>query len=138
MTRTFQIKTEDSQIIRFNTYAEAPLTSVSFLKALPFTRIFFHARISGYEIWIDDAPILDIIQENASVFVEPGEIVIGTKSPGRNKIAGCIGIFYGEGKLLDAGNIFGRVLEEDMPLLKILGDNIWRTGAQELNFEIPL
>ena len=136
MTRIFQIKTEDSQIIRFNTYAEAPITSLTFLKALPFARTFFHARISGYEIWIDNAPILDIIQENASVFAEPGEIVISPKSPGRNKIAGCMGIFYGEGKLLDAGNIFGRVVEEDMPLLKILGDNIWRNGAQELTFEI--
>jgi hypothetical protein len=114
----------------------APLTAAAFIKALPFKRTFFHARISGQEIWIDDAPKLDVQQENVSVFTEPGEIVIGSVKPSRNKIAGFMGIFYGEGKLLDGGNIFGKVFEEDMPLLVTLGDAIWRQGAQELVFEV--
>jgi len=132
----FHIRTTDNQTIRFRFYNDAaPITSAAFLKALPFSRIFFHARVSGHEIWIDDAPSLNIIQENSSVFAEPGEIVIGPAKPARNKIANCMGIFYGEGKLLDAGNIFGKVVEEDFNLLKTLGDMIWRQAAQELRFE---
>lgn len=132
----FLIRTKDNQTIRFRFYDDsAPITSTAFLKALPFSRNFLHARISGQEIWIDDAPSLNIIQENSSVFVEPGEIVIGPASPTRNKIAKNMGIFYGEGRLLDGGNIFGKVVEEDLNLLKTLGDTIWRQGSQELIFE---
>ena len=131
----FQIKTSTGQTIRFNYYLDAARqTSEAFEKALPFTKTFFHARVSGFEIWIDDAPKLDIPQENSSVFAEPGEIVIGPMNPARNKIVGCIGIFYGEGKLVDCGNIFGKVFDEDIPILKSLGDEIWRHGAQELTF----
>ncbi|HAB51469.1 MAG TPA: hypothetical protein DCE80_04715, partial [Ignavibacteriales bacterium] len=76
--RGFIIKTQDNKIIRFKFYLEeAPVTSNAFAKLLPFTRMFFHARVSGQEIWIDNTPQLDIIQENASVFTEPGEVVFG-------------------------------------------------------------
>lgn len=133
----FIIKNNHGQAIRFKLYTDAaPLTSAAFIKTLPFTRIFYHAKISGQEIWIDNAPSLDIIQENASVFASPGEIVIGPMNPSRNKIVNCIGIFYGEGKLLDCGNIFGKVFEEDLPLLQQLGDSIWKQGTQELHFSI--
>ena len=131
----FQIKTSTGQIIRFNYYLDAARqTSIAFEKAMPFTKTFYHARVSGFEIWIDDAPKLDIPQENSSVFAEQGEIVIGPMNPVRNKIVGCIGIFYEEGKLVDCGNIFGKVFDEDLPLLKSLGDKIWRKGGQELTF----
>lgn len=46
-----------------------------------------------------------------------------------------MGIFYGEGKLVDCGNIFGKVVDEDMALLKDLGEKIWMQGEQELQFE---
>ena len=132
----FLIRTKDNQTIRFRFYDDAaPITSAAFLKTLPFSRNFLHARVSGHEIWINDAPSLNIIQENSSVFAEPGEIVIGPALPARNKIANCMGIFYGEGKLLDGGNIFAKVVEEDLNLLKTLGDMIWRNGALELSFE---
>ncbi|HEY6503405.1 MAG TPA: DUF3830 family protein [Chitinophagaceae bacterium] len=132
----FRIRTTDAQVIRFTCYYHtAPVTSEAFLKAMPFSRTFLHARISGPEIWIDDAPILDIPQENASIFAEPGEIVIAPLKPERNKIKKCMGIFYGEGKLVDCGNIFGKVIEEDLELLKALGDKIWKQGIQELRFE---
>lgn len=132
----FSISTKDNQTIRFRFYNDkAPLTAEAFSKTLPFSKTFFHAKISGQEIWIDNAPLLDIIQENSSVFAQPGEIVIGPIKPSRNKVAGCIGIFYGEGKLLDGANIFGKVYDEDLPSLKILGENIWKLGAQELIFE---
>ena len=42
----------------------------------------------------------------------------------------------GEGKGLDACNIFGKVYDEDAALLKSLGENIWKHGAQELTFEL--
>lgn len=132
----FLLRTTDNQTIRFRFYNDAaPVTSAAFLKTLPFSRTFLHARVSGHEIWIDDAPSLNIIQENSSIFAEPGEIVIGPANPARNKIANCMGIFYGEGRLLDGGNIFGKVVEEDLNLLKTLGETIWQQGAQELTFE---
>jgi hypothetical protein len=135
----FNIRNPDDQIIRFRYYDEAaPLTSVAFSKVLPFSRVFFHARVSGQEIWIDNAPEVDIFQENSSVFTVPGEIVIGPLKPARNKVAGFMGIFYGEGKLIDGGNIFGKVFDEDLALLKTLGEKIWKQGAMELKFELPV
>lgn len=132
----FIIRTRDEQIIRFRCYTDtAPVTTEAFLASLPFSRTFLHARVSGPEIWIDDAPVLDIKQENASVFADAGEIVIAPLDPERNKIRKCMGIFYGEGKLVDCGNIFGKVFDEDLELLKALGDRIWKQGVQELQFE---
>jgi len=132
----FKIKTKDNQVIRFNFYiVDAPITCEAFLKQLPFSRTFVHARISGQEIWIDNAPELDIIQENASVFTHPGEVVIGPLKPTRAKTSKCLGIYYGEGRGLDSCNIFAKVFTEDVQLLKILGENIWQYGAQELTFE---
>ena len=132
----FCIRTKNNEVIRFELYMDtAPVTSEAFLKTLPFTKTFYHARVSGQEIWMDDAPELDIIQENASVFTEPGEIVLGPLKPVRAKTAKCLGIYYGEGKGLDCCNIFGRVLASDAEKLRSLGDSIWRQGAQEIRFE---
>jgi hypothetical protein len=132
----FLIKIQDNLIIRFRLYKkEAPVTAAAFSSIIPFTRPFLHARISGEEIWTDDGPHLDIVQENVSVFAEPGEIVVGPLKPARNRVANCIGIFYGKGQLMDGANIFGKVVEEDMPLLEALGELIWREGEQVLAFE---
>jgi Protein of unknown function (DUF3830) len=132
----FSIRTAGNQVIRFQFYHDdAPLTCTAFSKIIPFSKTFFHARVSGQEIWIDNARVPDIIQENSSVFAEPGEIVIGPLKPARNKVAGFMGIFYGEGKLIDSSNIFGKVFDEDLALLKLLGEKIWKQGAQELKFE---
>ncbi len=108
------------------------MTSRAFSAILPFTRTFYHARVSGQEIWIDDVPPLDIIQENASVFTEPGEAVFGPTKPGRAKTANCFGIYYGEGKGLDACNIFAKVIDSDKEKLMELGIKIWKHGAQVL------
>jgi len=133
---SFTLGTLNGIIIRFQFYVDsAPVTSAAFAALLPFTRQFIHARVSGHEIWTDNAPKMDIIQENASVFTEPGEIVFGPLKPARAKTSGCIGIYYGEGRGLDACNIFGKVFDEDMPLLNDLGDAIWKHGMQELTFE---
>jgi hypothetical protein len=132
----FIINTPGNQVIRFRFYVDtAPLTAVAFLHVLPFSKTFFHARVSGQEIWTDDAPKLDIPQENSSVFPEPGEIAIGPLNPSRNKVAGMMGIFYGEGKLVDGSNLFAKVFDEDIDLLKDLGEKIWKQGIQELKFE---
>lgn len=131
----FILKTNDGNTIRFNYLEEAPVTSAAFDKLLPFSRVFYHARVSGQEIWIDDAPSLDIIQENASVFTVPGEVVFGPLKPERVKTSNCMGIYYGEGKGLDACNIFAKVDEEDFEALEELGNSIWEHGIQELQFE---
>jgi hypothetical protein len=133
---TFTVKTKNNETIRFKLYYEAaPVTVNAFIALLPFRRTFVHAKISGQEIWIDNAIELDIIQENASVFTEPGEVVYGPLKPLRTKTSNCMGIYYGEGRGLDCCNIFAKVFEEDMPLLKRLGENIWKKGEQELIFE---
>jgi len=132
----FLIKTSGNKIIRFQFYLEAaPITSAAFAAQLPFERMFLHARVSGQEIWTDKAPSLDIIQENASVFAEPGEVVLGPLQPERAKTAGCMGIYYGEGRGLDCCNIFAKVFEEDRDLLSALGEAIWKQGADNLIFE---
>jgi hypothetical protein len=131
----FTLKTNNT-IIRFRYYlGEAPTTCAAFAAALPFTRSFMHARVSGQEIWTDYGLGLDIIQENSSVFTTPGEVVLGPVKPARIKTADALGIYYGEGKGLDACNIFACVYEEDTELLIGLGEQIWKQGMQELRFE---
>ncbi|MBK6875259.1 MAG: DUF3830 family protein [Ignavibacteria bacterium] len=133
----FKITTSDNLETKFELYLDtAPVTSKAFLSILPFTRTFYHARVSGQEIWIDDVPKLDIIQENASVFTEPGEVVFGPTKPIRAKTANCFGIYYGDGKGLDACNIFAKVVESDKQKLVDLGNKIWRTGSQELTVTV--
>jgi hypothetical protein len=136
MLTGFILKTLDKKAIRFFYYLEeAPHTCKAFSDLLPFTKTFFHARISGQEIWIDNAPPLNIIQENASVFTFPGEVVYGPAKPLRAKTSNCMGIYYGEGKGLDCCNIFAKVYKEDFHLLETLGNNIWKHGTQEITFE---
>lgn len=115
--------------------ADAPVTSKAFDALLPFEVTLMHARVSGQEIWTDKAPPLDIIQENASVFTVPGEVVYGPSKPARVSTKNCLGIYYGEGKGLDACNIFACVIPEDMELLQNLGEMIWRKGEHAVRFE---
>jgi len=132
----FKIVTKTGVEIQFRFYREdAPETCKAFQEILPFTRTFYHARVSGQEIWIDNMPSPDIIQENASVFTLPGEVVLGPARPARVKTANCFGIYYGEGKGLDAANIFARVVDADMKKLAELGDLVWKNGPQELTVE---
>jgi len=132
----FKIVTKEGTEIHFKFYLDdAPVTCKAFEEILPFTRMFYHARVSGHEIWIDNVPPLDIIQENASVFAGPGEVVVGPSKPSRVKTANCFGIYYGEGRGLDAANIFARVIDADMKKLEDLGDSIWKNGPQELRIE---
>jgi len=131
----FKLKTKDNTEVRFEYFDEAPETAKAFDKALPFTLTIMHAKVSGQELWSNKAPKLDVIQENASVFAEPGEFVIAPNKPDRNKVKNCLGIFYGEGKLVDCCNIFAVAFAEDMYLLKELGEKIWETGFQEITFE---
>ena len=79
----FVLKTPN-KTIRFRYYADAaPVTVEAFNNQLPIKLTLIHARVSGLEIWTDNAPALNIIQENASVFTEPGEVVIGPQKPAR-------------------------------------------------------
>ena len=119
--------------IKFRLYVdEAPVTVAAFCAALPITVTMMHARVSGEEIWSPDGPKLDIIQENASTFAVPGEMVMGPLRPARVKTAGCVGIYYGAGRGLDAANIFAKVVPEDADALWKLGDDIWRSGPKEV------
>ena len=132
----FKVITEDNQSILFEYYLrDAPNTVKAFESLLPFKRTFLHARVSGQEIWIDNVPGLDIIQENSSVFTETGEVVLGPSKPNRTKTANCMGIYYGEGKGLDCCNIFAKVMERDLVKLKALGEQIWKNGGQALSFQ---
>ncbi|MBI5402926.1 MAG: DUF3830 family protein [Ignavibacteriae bacterium] len=129
----FKIKTKNSTEIRFTYYlTDAPVSSEAFNNILPFKRNFLHAMVSGQEIWFNNLPPVDIIQENASVFTKPGEVVLGPAKPARVKTANCFGIYYGEGKGLDAANIFAKVVDEDFEKLKQLGEAIRMYGTQEL------
>lgn len=131
----FTITANGGSRIRFRYDADAPETCAAFAQALPFSRSLFHARFSGAEIWTDDAPGLEVPQENATVFTQPGEVVIGPVTARRTKTAGCLGIYYGEGKGLDSCNVFAKVLEEDAHSLTALGASIWKEGAQLVHFE---
>jgi hypothetical protein len=75
---------------------------------------------------------LNIIQENASVFTEVGEVVLGPSMPMRSKTKNCFGIYYGDGKGFDACNIFAKVVDEDKEKLFELGNSIWENGSLQL------
>lgn len=131
----FTVTTATGIVIRFRLYEkEAPETVKAFLQSLPFTRTLFHARYSGQEIWTDKAPVLYIPQENATVYTDIGEVVLGPVLPKRVKTAGCLGIYYGEGKGIDAANVFAKVIEVDKHILFELGNTIWKNGETELLF----
>ncbi|PAM92987.1 hypothetical protein B4N84_20335, partial [Flavobacterium sp. IR1] len=66
----------------------------------------------------------------------PGEVVFGPTKPSRTKTANCFGIYYGEGRGLDACNIFAKVVEEDKQKLVDLGNDIWKNGSQELTLSL--
>ena len=132
----FQLRTVSGIVIRFRYYLdEAPATSKAFHAQLPYSQTFIHARTSGEEFWTDKAQQLNIPQENASVFCLAGEVGISPIVPARVKTAGMMGIYYGDGKGLDATNIFAKVFDEDMEKLKELGDQIWHQGEQIITFE---
>lgn len=132
----FKVINSEGKTIHFSYYNdEAPATCEAFDRLLPFEKIMMHARVSGQEIWTDKAIPLDIIQENASVFTEPGEVVYGPSKPSRVGTKNCMGIYYGPGKGLDACNIFARVRNEDKEILQLLGEEIWKGGEQKLRFE---
>lgn len=129
----FFLKTDLDLQIQFELYEkEAPKTCSAFLATLPFTRQWIHASVSGQEIWIANAPSLAISQENSSVFTTPGEVVIGPTTTPRNKVAGCMGIYYGTGKGLDGANIFAKVIAPDHDKLFELGRRILLNGSQEI------
>ena len=62
--------------------------------------------------------------------------VLGPSKPIRTKTANCLGIYYGEGKGLDACNIFAKVVDNDKQKLADLGNNIWKNGSQELTISL--
>ena len=68
------------------------------------------------------------------MFINPGEVVFGPAAPDRVKTKNCLGIYYGEGKGLDACNIFARVADEDFDQLAELGHRIWRNGDLKVTF----
>lgn len=132
----FKLILPNQDPIHFRYYdVDAPITSQAFNALLPFEVTLKHARVSGQEIWTDNAPPLDIIQENASVFTQPGEVVYGPSKPERVSTKNCMGIYYGQGKGVDACNIFACVIPEDAEQLQKLGDMIWRKGEHVMRFE---
>lgn len=132
----FKLFTPENEEIKFLYYNEqAPQTCAAFNRLLPFSRKFAHARMSGSEIWADNFVSEMDHQENASIFVESGEVVLGAIRPTRAKTSSTFGIYYGEGKGIDACNIFAHVSEIDKEKLHRLGTKIWIEGIHELRFE---
>ncbi len=85
-----KIITEHGQEIKFEFYLdEAPLTSKEFIGYFRLHELFIKSIRTRN--WIDNVPQLDIIQENASVFTIPGEVVFGPTKPIRTKTANCFG-----------------------------------------------
>jgi hypothetical protein len=124
------LTTSSSQEIKFHFYdSQAPETCMAIRQILPLDIKLFHAKTSGEELWTPDGPELNIIQENATVNIEPGEIGIAPVHL-RNKISRCLVITYGQAKLFDCANIFGQVIKEDEDKLRDLGNRIWLEGAQ--------
>ena len=133
----FLIKTSYNDTLRFKFYLDrAPLTCAAFLKSLPFSRGLIHPGFLRKEIWTGKGPEINILPENVFTLMEPGEIAIGSLTTHDTRTSKQLGICYGKSKPIDSYNVFGKVLEEDLHLLKVLGQTIWRYGELNLFFEI--
>lgn len=122
--------------IRFRLYeTEAPATCRAFIAALPLSVRAVQARFAGEELWIPEGPHLQIIQENATIELKLGELGYAPPNP-RSDVAKSIALVYGEAKLSDCVNVFAIVLDEDLPKLKKLGEEVWLRGARILTFEL--
>lgn len=132
---SFVLRTPQGRRLKFQLYdRDAPLTCKALSKAMPFTARAVQAREAGEEIWIPKGPRLRIAQENATARLRFGEI--GYAPPHRrSEIRQSMAIVYGEAKLWDCVNVFGRVASEDRNALKKLGEQIWLKGARVLRFE---
>lgn len=136
MTKVALYSTRNETIV-FDLYDDMAPNSVSeFVASLPFEVELIHASVSGQEIWTDSTPAWHIPQENASVFTHPGELVIGPTAHPRSRTAGCLGVYYGEGKGLDAANIIGMVAENNRPALLEIGKRVWKNGSEKFRFEL--
>jgi len=133
----FLIKTSYNDTLRFQLYLDgAPLTCEAFLNSLPFSGGFIHPGLLRKEIWTSWGPQVNILPENAFALMEPGEIAIGFLTPHDRTNSKRIRICYEEAKPINRCNVFGKVFEEDLHLLKVLGQTIWRYGQLNLSFEI--
>lgn len=133
---TLTLRTSSGTEIKFELYKnDAPVTCNALTKLLPIEITLLHARTSGEEIWTPDGPALTIALENATSNIEAGEIGIAPVHP-RNKISKCLVISYGQAKLFDCANIFGRVTKEDEGALKELGNKIWTEGKQTVRLQV--
>ncbi len=111
------------------------MTCKAIAKRLPLRARALQARFAGEEIWIPKGPSLKIPQENATINLRFGEIGYAPINP-RNEVARSIAIVYGEAKLSDCVNVFGRVFDEDRKLLKKLGEQIWLKGARSATLKL--
>ena len=86
---------------------KAPKTIEAILSVLPLKMEFVQARFAGEEIWSPKPLKIKLQKENSSRILLPGEIGFApfVKS---NKVAGALAIVYGEAKLSDYVNVFGR------------------------------
>lgn len=129
------LKSKDGIRVRFRLYEkEAPLTCKALLKAFPLSVKFVQGRYAGEEIYSPKGPNIKLPAENATINLKVGEIGYAPPSP-RNEVSKCFGIVYGDAKLSDWVNVFGIVVEKDLPLLKKIGEKLWLEGSQELVFE---
>lgn len=134
--KTLSLVTLTGTEIKFKLYTDdAPMTCSTIVEILPIEITLFHARTSGEEIWTPDGPELKIALENATVNIEAGEIGIAPTHP-RNKISKCLVVSYGQAKLFDCANIFGKVFPEDENKLKDLGNRIWTEGKQSVKLAV--
>ncbi len=129
------LTTSDNQEIKLHFYdSQAPEACMAIKQILPLDIKPFHAKTSGEELWTPEGPELKIIEENATVNIEPGEIGIAPVHL-RNKISKCLVITYGQAKLFDCANIFGQVIKEDKDKLRDLGNKIWLEATQIVSLQ---
>src|SRR5688572_21261613 len=99
---SFSINLDNDMTIRFQCYVEdAPVTSTAFLSFMPLAKMFSPVLVTGLALWFDDRPPVDLIQEDASLFPKPGDVVSGPSIPSRPLRGRCFRIGSGACKGLD-------------------------------------
>ncbi len=137
MMAGFTVQSEKGESFHADVFEkEAPSTSKAFLAILPARIRLFHARFAGEEIFTEEGPLLDIPLENATNKLRVGEIGVFARSPRSPKgFKGGIAIVYGrDAHLIGCPNVFARIEERDLAVLKKVGLRIWKGGAEEFLF----
>lgn len=127
---------------------DAPRTCAAIWAALPIVKPAFHARRSGQELFFLADPFEEPGPENERMELAAGDVLFAHMPPSwpddhelytrSERGLFDIAVMYGPDALLRgpeapvAGNVFGRVVDEDLATLAEICTRMWLEGCEDI------